>query len=415
MNIDPVSFEKYIDDMLSRTNSTKLMIDGRAVKACKDALQEYQQKTTELYDKRNIFRKFLYFFGIGISQEERAQLRCIRKIRSLKSLAKLYTGNGSLHDSLTTFFKSEVKKALKASVDKEIASDKFQKMLKASFYPPTNASKAGLEEISGSSTFGPVIYFLEMLQKFSENSQLSQDDKDKIQKLIESFSFNKKIVWKAEKSRTGPYQDGIWYKPNAVATFYTKLDELDKDTSREICFTSSQFLQEEDNTVSGHAVLFSVRRHPEKEGIFLVREYNTGHGASISGSSMLNGFGKAIFGVFQGKKFSEVFQRSLKTEVVESEFSRNQLMSTDFESVLSDELFAFKTEDQIDSTDSNEILTQYNVFKEKNKIQTTKPISVDCQFFGNCGVAAPLAYIKDRMGEDLFGKFRSFVGDNLVK
>ncbi len=404
-------FENFLDRTIARPESLQKTLDGRVIKVLKEMSQSLQKETEKLYAERPLFRKVCYALGKGLSDEEQAKLRCIQKIKRVKILAKTEAMKGLIARSVLGLVKSCCKASLLNEIHKELDSVKFKQFAIASLKVPHELSASQVESLSGSSSIAPISFILEHLNEFKKVSSHSQSDKQCIDKLIEGFEFNKKVSWKVLKYSHEVSSCYFWYKLSAAAHFYSILDSLKKDPVKEICFTSSPIICVEHGIRKGHAVLFAIRRHPEKDDHYYIREYNTGYGAWPTLSSVFKGMIWGTIGMFRGKNFSDEFHRSLRHTISEHLFTEESLTGDEFERVLSDDLFAFNSITDAQSSEE-EFLPLYKKFKEKHAIQDPSCIAqldIEMQVFGNCAMAAPLAYMKDRMGESLYMRFKNFV------
>lgn len=363
----------------------------------KQAAAEYQTNVDTLYENRNIFKKILYFFGFCISPEERAQLRCIRKITQLKEVAKL----GPYSET-----KSIPQNQLREIVTKTLCSKDFLKLI--AFSLKDNVSDAEVEEMKkyeGTQFYAPDAYFAKLLSDFSSQPKLSCSEKKKAVEVLKAFQFNDKVNWKSLKHQSFPdiYHNRPWFPAKAGVALHNAINKM--TPGNEVVFSGTHVPADKSGA---HAVLFSCKIL-DKNNV-CIRLYNTGLAAEVAIG--LSGMANVGWAWLKGQDADTAYRKNVKITVEQTIFTKEDILSDEFTDIFANELLAFHG---ANAPSGKELFPKYRKFVNEKKLDSKSlpnvPVApqIKAQTVGNCGIASKLAYIEDTFGKELYNTFRSFV------
>ncbi len=403
---------KYLEQGFEQLRTTH-KISPAIVHALKEIGQSYQSNTNALYKGRNLLWKILYFFGIGLSSEERAQLKCVKKISQLKVFAKTLT-----LDYWTKRTQYSVKAVGKHHIEKDLTADTQSKDFLTQIYYSLKDPKTLTQEdfnkikkIEGTKIFSTDLFFTNELRNFIHSEKLTPEEKKSTQQLLTAFEFSSKVNWKAMKYKhIQGYENQPWYPANAAAALHKAVHQMKSEV--EVIFSATHMAKGKE---SGHAVLYSMRMLDNDQ--LCLRRYNTGLAAKVEEGSLLSGLWEGAKAMYQGDSFKNALKSSLSSTVDQAIFSKKDILSDEFSSIFSNELLNF---DGVNAESDKLIFPKYEAFKQTHEIpkeqvpNAPNPPSIPMQVFGNCGIASKLTYMNDNLGNDLYNKFTQFLEQKIA-
>ncbi len=356
----------------------------------------YQTNIDTLYYKRSFIKKILYFFGFFITAEEKKQMGCIKRINNTVDFAIAKKEN--YRPSHT----ERVKEQLRQYYSEKIKEKNFRELLAFSLQEdPTDAEiQLVNDKLDGVEVHVADFYFGRILADFLKQSHLDANDAAKLAKVVNAFTFNENISWKAVKhGKVGQYYE------KAVERLHKSLSRM--KPGDEIVFSGNSS-EKRDGKVEGHGVLFSCMMIDANT--FCVRVYDT--------SSFLGGTNGSIRGVLStawdilcGRDADISLRRNFKIAVQQSFFHKSALESNAFAKIFTEEIVIF---DHL----SPDMFARYKKFVETNQIFPTDPNlpktpQIKFQQGPNCAISSKLAYLEETLGSELFTRFKEFIRANL--